>query len=287
MLERGFAGAAGVCIVGTDAERVGCVRAGVVVAGLFKATLGEVGDDRVHVVVVFARLRSNVVAGTGRDAAPADVVGVDSRRPKVISLLLPPLAWGVSRLAAGVSVRAAADAVADGTVLGEAVANRLPVGSVTRVGNGLVATASRDSPRVVFPAGTVDLPGDPPSGLRPVVTAGLGVRPLRGSIVARRSLNEAVETLPDSSRFGLCRVAAVAGEVGGRFGRRITSSLPPRSKRSPGTRLGPRPAMPSSRTRTGRSSRFVYCPTRSTPMPLLMIVLLLPTMTLFTTVAFW
>lgn len=257
ILKRGFTGAAGVCIVGTDAERVGCVRTGVVVAGLFKDTLGEVGDDRVHVGVVFARLRSNVVAGAGRDAAPADVVGAGSRRPKVITLLLPPLAWGVSRVAVGVSARVAVAAVADGTVLGEAVANRLPVGSADRVGTGLVATVSRDSPRVVFPAGTVDLPGDALSGLRPVVAAGLGARPLRGSAVARRSLNDVAETLPGSIRLGLCLVAAAAGEVGGRLGRRITSSLPPRSKRSPGTRLGPRPAIPSSRTRTGRSSLLV------------------------------
>jgi hypothetical protein len=79
-----------------------------------------------------------------------------------------------------------------------------------------------------------------------------------------------------------CRPGAIVGDSG-RRGRCTTSSRPPRSSRSPGCRRL-RLSMATSRTRTGLISRWVNRLTRSTSIPRLMMVLLFPTMMLFTTV---
>ena len=125
---------------------------------------------------------------------------------------------------------------------------------------------SRGSPRVRLPAGTEGLAGDVASGLTPGVNA---------DDVGRLSI-AALETPLNSDRVAVGLFATEAVGVEGRFGRRTTSSLPPGSRRSPGVFRGLRGFTICSRTRTGRSSVWVYCFTRSSPMPRLTGVWFLP-----------
>jgi hypothetical protein len=231
--------------------------------GLFTATFGCGAAGRVQVVVVFGRARSSELRGTTRAGALPGALGVVSRRPNVITLL----GCALSRLPAGGWVWERVGVDGGDCVGGFGAWGATRAGEASRgiVCGGLEATFSRGPVRVALAAPGVGLSEGIPFGLPPGVIVGPGIRSPRESSLAGRSRKAVVESPRGSGRPD--GFATGGAEAGGKSGRRTTSSLPPRSSRSPGVKRGLRGSTVVSRTCTGRTCVLVKCSTRSTPTP--------------------